>query len=137
MRYIPLSKYGSGSTAARAIVDDIDYPFLSHWTWKLHNGEAVRKGDVGYVFMHFVVAARAGIPGAEHISANHLDNRRSNLPAPKTSGIPGVDWYEREKMWGRPVATGRGGMRVVFFANLNDARNSFHAPKPSDIAWTP
>jgi hypothetical protein len=39
--------------------------------------------------MHFVVGARAGIPGAEHISTNHLDNRRSNLQTQEPSDI---DW---------------------------------------------
>jgi hypothetical protein len=88
-KHIVVCQPGGGPVVALAIVDEQDYEHLKQWIWCLHNGEALRRGNVGYVFMHFVVGARAGIPGAEHISTNHLDNRRSNLQTQEPSDI---DW---------------------------------------------
>jgi hypothetical protein len=87
-KHIVVCQPGGGPVVALAIVDEQDYEHLKQWIWCLHNGEALRKEGPGYIFMHLVVAARAGIPGAEHISTNHLDNRRSNLHNEPTD----IDW---------------------------------------------
>lgn len=80
MKHIPLTK------GREALVDDEDYEYLMQWKWQYGEGYARRSvkqaGHRRAVFMHAVVAERAGVigrPEIDHCNRNGLDNRRKNL----------------------------------------------------------
>lgn len=74
---------------AFALVDEVDYEWLSQWAWCVNNtGYAVRgehrDGKNHLVLMHREILIRMGadLPDdcyGDHISKNRLDNRRCNL----------------------------------------------------------
>ena len=66
------------------LVDDADYPWLSHWKWKRHrNGYACRTGYKNkkyiLVLMHRQIMEPPYGLEVDHINRNKLDNRRVNL----------------------------------------------------------
>lgn len=80
MPEIPLTK------GKVAIVDEIDFEYLSQWKWKCtshgYAARAVRKGEGErgrQVYMHRVVARPLEDQEVDHRNCNKLDNRRSNL----------------------------------------------------------
>ncbi len=113
------------------LVDDVDYEFLSQWSWQLTNGSVIRseydritKKSIT-IRLSFVVAKRAGIIHPNflgHKDQNPANNQRNNLrPATKsqnmmnrglqsnnTSGYPGVDFNQAKQKWrGRVKKDGR------------------------------
>lgn len=84
MKQIPLTQ------GKFALVDDEDFEQLNKWSWKLStNGYAIRcpsngkNENGGYKYttvrMHRVVMKTPRHLEADHINANRLDNRKSNL----------------------------------------------------------
>ena len=84
MKQIPLTQ------GKFALIDDEDFEALNKWSWKLStNGYAIRcpsngkteKGRYKYttVRMHRVIMKPPHGFVIDHINANRLDNRRSNL----------------------------------------------------------
>ena len=90
MREIPIR--GRGFIRCYALVDDEDYEFLAQFKWHMNGtpGYAARRVPTGHrgprrqdtLFMHHVVAERAGIPRGpiiDHIDRNSFNNQRANL----------------------------------------------------------
>ena len=105
-----------GTVRAVTTVDDDDYELLSQWTWRLHDGYAVRRvGERGTVRMHrYLLGLQAGDRRqADHRNRDRLDNRRENLRvvtqgqnmqnrgARRTarSGTRGVSFHTRSGRW--------------------------------------
>jgi len=93
-----------------ALVDNIDYEYLSQFKWCWHHGYVVSGSPA--IRMHRVIAERAGVDCSQtidHKNLDKLDNRRKNLrpatPAQQkmncppqksnTSGFKGV-YYRRD-----------------------------------------
>lgn len=118
MKKIPLTQ------GKLAVVNDIDYAFLTQWKWYFHKkGYAVRgshKSD-GFnkrtvIYMHRVVLSRklgySDFEETDHKNQSRLDNRRGNLrPASHSqnqgnsklqqgvSKFKGVHWRKDRKKW--------------------------------------
>lgn len=77
MKTIPLSK------GHVAMVDDVDYHWLSQWKWHQNRGYACRQvgkpGRKSWVWMHREILRPKSGQECDHINGNGLDNRRSNL----------------------------------------------------------
>jgi len=73
LRRIPL---GNGHYA---LVDAADYERLSRWTWRLHNGYAMRWENHREVYMHRAIMEPPKGMVVDHINHEKADNRRSNL----------------------------------------------------------
>jgi hypothetical protein len=113
------------SNGGSILVDDIDYDYLSQWSWSVYAKHAVRSQDNRVIQMSFVVAERAGIihPNVlDHKDRNGLNNQRNNLrpatqsqnimnactPSNNTSGYRGVDYNQAKRKWrGRVKKDGR------------------------------
>lgn len=71
----------------QAIVDDIDYDWLSQWKWRAlrhKSGEyyavrSVRAGGSRTIYMHRVIAGASGMEQVDHVNGDKLDNCRGNL----------------------------------------------------------
>jgi hypothetical protein len=90
MRKILLSKQKRRNSRNRgkfAIVDDEDYEWLNHWNWsavsthRRNGGYAMRRDNkLGKtILMHRQILDAPENAEVDHINANGLDNRRSNL----------------------------------------------------------
>ena len=118
MKKIPLTQ------GKFAIVNDIDYAFLTQWKWHFDNGYAVRNSKKSDRFikrkrihMHRVILSRklghSDFQYTDHKNQNGLDNRRGNLrPASclqnqrnskaqrgRSSKFKGVCWRKDSKKW--------------------------------------
>ncbi len=126
------------------LVDDVDYDYLSQWSWSVTNGHAMRSQyDATLkrsptISMADVVAERAGIfhpDQLDHKNQNGLDNQRHNLRAAtksqnmmnrglqsnNTSGYPGVDFNQAKQRWrGRVKKDGR----VIWQGFFNSAEDA-------------
>jgi hypothetical protein len=106
-----------------ALVDDVDYDWLSQFKWYASYSSFVKSyyasgwaggGDsLGRIAMHrFIMQAKPGIY-VDHINHDTLDNTRSNLRlctkaqnganrrlnSTSTSGYKGVTWVTRAEKW--------------------------------------
>lgn len=115
MKRLPLSR------GKEALVDDIDYRFVSQWKWSLStkgyaHRTVSRAGRQVTVWLHRLIAERAGIRLSghiDHIDRNKLNCRRNNLRAAtnsqnlanrgknrnNTSGCKGVTWDKERSKW--------------------------------------
>jgi hypothetical protein len=113
-----------GKSGKIAIVDEVDYEFLSRWKWQYGNrGYALRVTNIGgkvknggrqvCVLMHRVIMQPPEGMVTDHINGDRLDNRRCNLrivtPSQNCrsqrigkhnkSGFKGVSWNKRDCKW--------------------------------------
>ena len=115
MKRVPLSQ------GKEALVDDVDYRFVSQWKWSFSTkGYAHRKALQGgkqvTVWLHRLIAERAGISMAGHI--DHIDRKKLNCQRKNlrtatnsqnlanrgknrnnTSGYKGVTWDKERRKW--------------------------------------
>jgi hypothetical protein len=106
-----------------AIVDDLDFDWLSQWKWyamrahSINNYYAVRAnysdGKQQRIFMHRAISGMDGWTDTDHANGNGLDNRRENLRSAtrsqnicnarrqnnNTSGFKGVSWRSDRGKW--------------------------------------
>lgn len=82
MKTIPLTQ------GKIALVDDVDYEFLTQWKWLAikvrYNYYAVRSVYISYskrchIRMHRIIVKAPDRMQVDHINCNGLDNRKSNL----------------------------------------------------------
>ncbi len=145
---------GPKSSQFFALVDDIDFEFLSQWRWcvtgKGHVGRCERYRIDGEkysqkrnIWMHRVIAERAGmmITGMQldHENLDKKDNRRANLrlatnqqnqanrPPGKnnTSGIKGVHWHKMAKGWAARIGVNGRRFHLGTFGTAEDARLAY------------
>jgi hypothetical protein len=101
----------------KALVDDVDYEYLSQWKWHVgSHGYAVRTSSDASkrkILMHRVIMQTSEKMEADHISGDKLDNRRSNLrhadssqnkmnkgpQCNNKSGYKGVCWHSQKEKW--------------------------------------
>ena len=121
------------------LVDDIDYGFLSQWSWSIIGKNQPARYEKGVtIYLAFIVAERAGIQHPnllDHKNQNPLDNRRENLrPATKshnmmnrgaaisnTSGYPGVDFNQAKQRWRGRVTKDRRVIWQGYFDTAEEA----------------
>jgi hypothetical protein len=60
-------------------VDAADFEWLNQWTWRLHDGYAVRVEKRKYVYMHRQIMPPPEGMVVDHRNRNRLDNTRPNL----------------------------------------------------------
>ncbi len=138
MRKLPLKR------GLWALVDDIDYPFLSQWKWSFNGKYAYRTDRGKTICMQRVVARRSGLKvtnQVDHRNQNKLDNRRKNLrpatqsqnqanrgpTAANTSGFKGVFWYERYGRWYARIRVNKQHIFLGYFKRKNDAARAYNA----------
>lgn len=108
---IPISRGKS------TVVNLIDFPDLSCWSWSYNNGYAQRGvRRHGHQIKHYMHRQIMGYPigrEVDHINGDRLDNRRSNLRlatsqqnkrnmgirSDNTSGYKGVSWRKQDSKW--------------------------------------
>lgn len=126
-----------------AIVDDLDFEWLSQWSWCAHKvtrGEwyasrgETRGGKSRHILMHReILGLKLGDPlTVDHRNRDTLDNRRSNLRkathsencanrrvrSDSKSGIKGVTWSKTFSKWSAQVF--KDGKR--YGAGLHDSK---------------
>lgn len=129
-----------------AIVDDEYFPEISKHTWcAIYNpctksfyakrGAPREGGKRGTIIMHReIVQAKPG-EQIDHGNHNTLDNRRGNLNITthsgnrlntrmqrnNESGVCGVNWCKRSKMWVARIAVGGKRKHIGYYAKIVDA----------------
>lgn len=127
------------------LVDDEDHRLLSKITWQSCDGRyASHHHNTGtenkLIKMHNVIARSIGLkfpPGHEvdHKNRDGLDNQRHNLRvvtksinmykrslmSTNTTGISGVNWYERYHKWNATIKIRGQRMNLGYFVKFEDA----------------
>jgi len=128
-----------------ALVDDEDFEWLNQWKWCINsNGYAVRDKHISgsgrnrkkiRILMHrFLNNTPDGLV-TDHINANRLDNRKSNLRTltasenifysgsrkNNTSGYKGVSWSIARNKWCAQICKDRRVIPLGRFEKLDEA----------------
>jgi hypothetical protein len=127
-----------------AIVDHIDYEFLTQWKWYANkmgkdyrvqrNASSGESKQTKKIRMHMVIAQRMGIDSTlvDHADRDTLNNRRENLrgatvsqnnhnqgtQSNNTSGYPGVCWDKKAGKWIARVKNQGKRIHVGYFDSL-------------------
>ena len=121
-----------------AVIDDEDFEWLSQWKWFANKGGyAVRsvKNPGGTILMHRELMKAGKGESVDHINGNPVDNRKSNLrlcnqsqnganskiSKNNTSGVPGVSWEKRFKVWRVYIMVNRRQLFIGHFGDLKSA----------------
>jgi hypothetical protein len=139
MKTIPLTK------GKFTIVDDDDFEWLNSFKWfYLSTGYAARnprdnETSTNTILMHRFILNLNGIPQADHISGDRLDNRRGNLRVVtphenafnrgrnrnNRSGFKGVCWHVCANKWRAYINLNRRQIHLGLFKDKNDARDAY------------
>lgn len=79
----------------------------------------------------------------DHINGDRLDNRLSNLreatrsenlrnswrPEANNSGVKGVSWCRKKKLWRATIKASGKQVGLGYFANIDDAKEAVHAAR--------
>lgn len=68
----------------KAVVDPIDFDYLSNFKWRMHNVGYAQTGNPSTLMHRLVLERKLGRPitygmVTDHINSDKLDNRRANL----------------------------------------------------------
>lgn len=124
-----------------ALVDSVDFEWLKQFKWFANKGGyAVRsvKNPGGTVLMHREIMVAPKGFSVDHINGNPSDNRRANLRIcnqsqngansrvrkNNTSGVPGVSWEKRFKLWRAYIMINRKQVFVGHYKDLNVAKEA-------------
>jgi hypothetical protein len=129
------------------MIDDVDFPLVSPYTWHAHPGRkhwyaatTVKYPDGRYalLLMHrLILGARSG-QIVDHANYNGLDNQRSNLRfctesqnrynctyrkrgRPDSSRYKGVYWDKQKKKWRAEICAKGKKIRIGAFSTEKDA----------------
>lgn len=126
-----------------AIVDDVDFDYLSGFVWSFSNPYAARnvKHQKLRIWMHKEVMRLAGIEGkiGDHINRNPLDNRRANLRCAtarqnvcnrrlqinNTTGFRGVTWQKRDGRFRAQIKNRGVVISLGWFADPVEAAKAY------------
>jgi hypothetical protein len=140
------------TVVAEALVSDEDYPYVSQRRYGLTQGYPCRmegpSGNQKTIFLHNEIAARMGLvlkPGetADHIDRDKRNCQRDNFRAAtrslqqinqrlkrhSTSGVPGVSWHKRDKVWQAHASLGG----VLIMKRFKTKEEAIHARKVMEI----
>lgn len=144
MKKIPLTQ------GKFAVVNDVDYAFLTQWKWCFHEGYAVRnsrKSDIlskhTVVYMHRVVLSRklghSDLQNTDHKNQNGLDNQRGNLrPASRSqnegnsksrqgsSKFKGVSLHKGTRKWRGQIMFEGHQKHLGLFTNEIEAAKAYN-----------
>lgn len=128
-----------------ALVDTIDYDFLSKWKWCLHGKYAVRNarlsnGNMKTLQMHRLILLPREDEYADHINQDTLDNRRVNLrpcstaenqrnrdkPKNNTSGYKGVYWHQTNQKWAAKIVVDYKKIHLGSYEDKRDAALAYN-----------
>lgn len=128
-----------------ALVDDIDYEYLSQWKWCASwigkNFRPMRfpwiDGKQKTLYMYTVIANRMGIDSKliDHIDRNSLNNQRSNLrsathsqnqhnrgaPLNSKTGVKGVSFYKPNGKYQANITIDRKQYHLGLFDTISEA----------------
>jgi hypothetical protein len=125
-----------------AMVDDEDYEMLAGHRWRLDRGnhpDYAKTGRERVVRMHAMIM---GIPRADHINGDGLNNQRSNLraAAPRqqqmnrrkqaarcSSRFKGVFWYKRSGRWQANIRLDGKQYHLGYFTDEVEAARAYDA----------
>jgi hypothetical protein len=135
MKAIPLTK------GFATIVDDEDYDRLCKYRWyaSLSNGGVYARRDDAdrkRVYMHRFILG-VSHQSIDHMNHDTLDNRKANLrfctraqnqhhqklSKRNTSGVLGVSWYKKDRMFVAEITT-NGSRERKAFKTLDEAREA-------------
>jgi hypothetical protein len=127
--------------ARGTIVDDIDYEYLSQWSWfAAARGYAMTSRGV---YMHKLIASRIGLDVSlrtDHRDLNPLNNCRDNLREAtqadngrnrgrnrnNTSGYKGVWWHKRNRRWIADIKVNRQKFHLGTFLTAIEAARAYN-----------
>ena len=140
-------KLSQGKTA---LVDYIDYKYLSQWKWHFFdNRYAARKEHIYIspkkygtktVLMHREIMKLNSSQFVDHKNRNGLDNRRENLRMAtrqqnqcnqkirndNMSGFKGVSWYKSRNKWLSEIHSNNKKIFIGYFDKLKDAATAYN-----------
>jgi hypothetical protein len=139
--YIPLTK------GFEAVIDADDVPLVEGYNWRAWVGRnavyAIRADYSGQkqrtVYLHRVIIGEPGGMQVDHIDSDGLNNRRLNLrPAThqqnnhnqrlssrSTSGIKGVHWNKRDRIWHACIALNGKTRHLGSYSTKEAARAAY------------
>lgn len=142
MKEIPLSVRGKHAGKYTAIVDDLDYEYLSRFNWFVSlagkSPYAMRQyitgGKAVSLMMHRdILAVSNGKLDVDHIDHNGLNNQRSNLrvatrrqnaanrrPRGKSRYL-GVSWHRPMQRWIAKIRVGEKNYHIGYFIDEAEA----------------
>lgn len=136
-----------------AIVDDVDYDFLSQWKWHLKkDGKCEYAARVNYlgggrknpkrktIRMHRLIMQTPDGMETDHINGDGLDNRRSNLrvctksenqhnqkPRVGTfSKYKGVDFHKQSNKWRARIMLNSKHIQIGMFESELEAARAYN-----------
>lgn len=132
-----------------AIVDDLDFPYLSQFKWTALKGRntwyAVRNvvidGRTKMLLMHrLLLDAPTGL-GVDHRDGDGLNNQRANLrlcneqqngqnrtlQSNNKSGYKGVSWDKRKRKWTARIKAHGKQPHLGYFDTAKDAARAYDA----------
>lgn len=118
-----------------AIVDDIDFEYLSQWKWYYCNTGYARRTTLSHSFMHRIINDTPKGLLTDHINRNPLDNRRANLrtadkrvnsinrnlQSNNTSGFKGISWNKHLRKWETYIFNNQIKIPLGFFTDIRQA----------------
>lgn len=126
-----------------ALVDDIDFEFLSQWKWRYKDGYAARS-KMGIIkkeniYMHRILANTPIGMQTDHANGNTLDNQRKNLRVcsvaengrnrkvqkNNTSGYSGVSYMKNIKKWQAYICVDKNKIYLGAFKTAEEAARNY------------
>jgi len=133
------------------VVSDRDYSYLRRWAWTRrpdnyavrYEGNSRKPKNRRTVYLHLVVARRAGKcgrPQVDHRDLDRLNNCRSNLRVAtmmeqranqtkqrnNTSGFKGVFWHEPTGKWMAQIGVRRRHIYLGLFTSKRNAAQAYN-----------
>lgn len=129
-----------------ALVDDIDFEYLSQrkWCFERYAVSTSKKLDGGKrrrLYMHRLIIPTAKM--VDHIDGNKLNNQRNNLRActhtqnsqnskipkknkVKSSQYKGVNWHDKSNKWRAYIVIDKKNIHIGTFSNEEDAATAYN-----------
>ncbi len=138
-----LNMYNKTRCISKISLCDVDT--VKEFRWRFHHGYAISENIGVITKMHnLILKPRNGFV-VDHINRDRLDNTRGNIrivtksqnsknisiKSNNKSGVPGVYWHNRDKIWYAKITVDRIGINLGTFENFEEA---CEARKNAEIA---